>query len=109
MPLRQHALMRQERRASHEEGRERRQADIRHRGVAVARRPLAPLRKTGADLAQLADQVLNGGHPAEESTIGPQRKKKSRQAVQRNRRNHRMWHIGLNPLNEATQTATHSH
>jgi hypothetical protein len=109
MALRQRALMRQERRASHEEGRERRQADIRHRIVAVAQRPLAPVWKTGADLTQRPDQVLNGAHPAEESTIKSQRKTKSRRTLQRNQSIHRMWYIGLNSPHEATQTATHSH
>ena len=62
--LRQRSLMPKERRASHEEDRERRQTDVRHGVVAVARRALALVGETGADLAQLPDQLLNGAHPA---------------------------------------------
>ena len=65
----QRPLMRQERRASHEEDRERRQADVGHCIVAVTRRSLAPVRDTGTDLAQLLDQLRYGAHPALESTI----------------------------------------
>ena len=62
--LLQRALMRQERRASHEEDRERRQTDVGHRVITVTPRSLALVGKTGADLAQRPDQLRNGAHPA---------------------------------------------
>ena len=62
--LLQRALMRQERRASHEEDRERRQTDVGHREITVMPRSLALVGKTGADLAQRPDQLRNGAHPA---------------------------------------------
>ena len=76
MALLQRSLMRQERRACHEEDRERRQADIRHGIVAVTARSGALVRKTGADIAQLPDQLLNRAHPAKESTIESRHKPK---------------------------------
>src|SRR5271165_6359437 len=69
-------LMRQERRASHEEDRKRRQADVRHRLIAVTPRPLAPVRQTGADLAQPCEHLRNGDHLAKESTIESRHKPK---------------------------------
>jgi hypothetical protein len=56
-------LMPKERRASHEEDRESRQADVGHRVVAVTPRPLALVRQTGADLAQRPKNVRET-HPA---------------------------------------------
>ncbi len=44
LSLRQDALMRQERRAAHEEQGERRQADVRHRAAVARQRPFAPVR-----------------------------------------------------------------
>src|SRR5664279_778090 len=87
--------MRQERRASHEKCRERRQADVGHRVVAVAPRPFAPVGKTGADLAQLRYQLLNGAHTAGESTIESQGKSKLPDTVASGRKIHNMWQIGL--------------
>ena len=54
--LLQRALMRQERRASHEEDRERRQTNVRHRVIAVTPRSFALVGKTGADFSQRPDQ-----------------------------------------------------
>ena len=71
--LLQRALVRQERRAAHEEKRERRQADIGHREVALARRSLAPVGKTGTDAFQISDQVFKAGHPGSESKVVPRR------------------------------------
>src|SRR3954453_23963340 len=62
LPLRQGALMRQEGRTAHEEERERRQADVRHRVAAARLRPFAPVGKTGTDRAQLSNMVLEGAH-----------------------------------------------
>ena len=67
MALGQHPLMRQERRAAHEEQREGRKADIRHRIPAGLRRPLAPVGKTGADRPQLRYQRLQQAHATGES------------------------------------------
>ena len=77
VPFRQRPLMRQERRASHEEDRECRQADVGHRIVVVTAWSRALVRKTGADLAQLAYQFLNGAHSATESTIESRHKPKT--------------------------------
>ena len=74
--LRQRLLMPKERRASHEEDRERRQTDVRHCVVAVAPRAFALVGQTGADLAQRPDHVCNGAHPALESMIEPADKRK---------------------------------
>jgi hypothetical protein len=67
MTLGQTALMRQERRASHEKHRERREADIGHRVHALLPRSLPPVRKTRADLAQIRDQALQRAHTSVES------------------------------------------
>src|ERR1017187_3931622 len=50
--------MGQERRAAHEEDRECRQADVRHRVVVATRRPLALVRQTGADPLQFRYQFI---------------------------------------------------
>ncbi len=71
VPFLQRSLVRQERWASHEEDRERRQTNVGHCVVAVTPWPLALVGKTGADLAQLPDQLFNGAHQAEESVIEP--------------------------------------
>ena len=76
VPFRQCALMRQERRASHEEQREGGEADIRHR-VNVVPRPFTLVGKTGADLTQVGDQGLQGAHQAIESWFGRCRQAKS--------------------------------
>ena len=72
VPLRQRPLVPQERRALHEEHRERRQADVRH-GVAVAR-PLALVLKPGTDLFQFRQQFLQCAHAAVESHFTRPRK-----------------------------------
>ena len=58
----QGSLMRQERRTSHEEQGERRKTDIGHRVVAVAARSRALVGKTGADRAQLGNQIPDDAH-----------------------------------------------
>src|ERR1700693_387921 len=80
--LRQRLLMPKERRASHEEDRERRQTDVRHCIVVVAPRAFALVGQTGADLAQRPDHVRNGAPPALESMIEPADKRKPRYAVE---------------------------
>jgi hypothetical protein len=60
LPLRQGALMRQEGRTAHEEERERRQADVRHRIAAARLRPFAPVGKIGTDRAQFGNAVFKG-------------------------------------------------
>jgi hypothetical protein len=87
--------MPKERRASHEEDRECRQADVRHCIVAITRRTLALVGKTGADLAQLPDQLLNGAHPALELMIESAHKRKPLHAVGISQQIHNMWYIGL--------------
>src|ERR1700722_5172479 len=82
VPLCQRLLMRQERRASHEEDRECRQTDVRHGVVAVAPPALAPVGQIGADLAQRPDHVGHGAHPAQESVIQPPHKRKPLHAVE---------------------------
>jgi hypothetical protein len=96
VPLRQRSLMPKERRASHEEDRERRQTDVRHCVVAVTPRALALVGKTGADLAQRPDHVCNGAHAVQESVIESQHKRKPLHAVAIGQITHNMWHIGLN-------------
>src|ERR1700676_3755334 len=93
--------MPKERRASHEEDRERRQGDVRHCVVAVTRWPLALVRKTGTDLAQLPDQLRNGAHPALESTIEPPHKRKPLHAAEPGQQIHNMWLIGLRSPHDA--------
>ena len=72
-------------RTSHEEGRECRQPDVGHRVVAVTPRPFALAGKTGADLAQLPDQLLNGTHLVQESVIDSRHKRKLLYTAQRDR------------------------
>src|SRR5208282_1616701 len=98
-----------ERRASHEEDRESRQADVGHRVVAVTPRALALVRQTGADLAQRPDHVCNGAHPALESTIEPPRKGKLLHPVEANQQTHNLWHIGLGSSYYPPASATHLH
>ena len=69
MTLLRRPLVCQERGTSHEEYRESRQADVRHRVVAIAARPFALVRQTGADSIQLRDQFVNEAHPAVELKI----------------------------------------
>ena len=73
----QRALMAQERRASHEEHRERREADIGHGVFAVTAWPFALVREAGANAFQLSDQGLQHRHAAIESKIVPRRQAKS--------------------------------
>ena len=93
MALRQGALMGQERRAAHEEQRERRQADIRHRVGAIALRPLSPVRKTGADLLQIRDQALQRAHASVESRIDTARKLKPLDIATSPSKIYRLWQI----------------
>ena len=72
VPLGQCPLVPQERRALHEEHRERRQANVRH-GVAVAQ-PLAFVVEPGADLFQFRQQFLQCAHAAVESHFTRPRK-----------------------------------
>jgi len=67
LPRRQGPLMGQERRAAHEEQRERRQADVRHRVGAHGQWPFAPVGQTGTDRAQIGNAVFKGTHTASES------------------------------------------
>jgi hypothetical protein len=69
--------MAQERRASHEEHRERREADIGHGVFAVTAWPFALAREAGANVFQLIDQGLQDRHAAIESKIVPRRQAKS--------------------------------
>ncbi len=75
--LGQRALMAQKRGASHEEHRERREADVGHRVFAVAAWPLAPVREAGANAFQFGDKGLQDRHAAIESEIAPRRQAKS--------------------------------
>ena len=77
VPLRQGPLMRQERWASHEKQRERRQADVSHRIGATVLRSLALVRKTGAHLSQIRYQAFECTHPSGESCVEPTHKLKS--------------------------------
>jgi hypothetical protein len=67
------SLIIQERRASHEEQRERRQSDVGHCVRPVTAGVLAPIGKPGTDTAQFADQGLEDGHTAIESNFGARR------------------------------------
>src|ERR1700738_333012 len=68
--------MRQERWASHEKQRERRQTDVRHRIGATVLRSVALVRKTSAHLSQFRYQALECAHPSVESCAEPMRKLK---------------------------------
>jgi len=72
--------MAQERRASHEEHRERREADVGHGVFAVTAGPFALVRKTGANASQLSDQGRQDRHGAIESKIAPRRQAKASSA-----------------------------
>src|SRR5919202_723156 len=67
LPRRQGPLMGQERRAAHEEQRERRQADVRHCVGTDGQRSFATVRQTGTDRTQIGNVVLKGTHTAPES------------------------------------------
>ena len=69
VPLGERPLVPQERRALHEEHRERRQADVRH-GVAVAR-PHALVVKPSTDFLQVRQQFFQRVHAAVESHYHP--------------------------------------
>ena len=60
--------MAKERGTSHEKRRERGKADIGHCILAVAERPFAPVRKTGANGFEFGEQGLQRGHADSEST-----------------------------------------
>jgi hypothetical protein len=69
--------MAKERRASHEEHRERGEGDIGHGVFALTAWPFTLVRETGANAFQLSDQGLQDRHPAIESKIVPRRQAKS--------------------------------
>ena len=77
MPLGQCALMAEERRASHEEHRERREPDVGHGVFAVTAWSFAPVREAGANACQFSDQGLQDRHGGIESKIVPCRQAKS--------------------------------
>ena len=91
----QTALMTQEGRASHEKHRESRKADVGHGVLAVAVRPSALIRETGADGIQFGDQGLQGSHRAIESKIVPRRQAKSSYTVTRTEECRGLLHIRL--------------
>jgi hypothetical protein len=91
----QTALMTQEGRASHEKHRESRKADVGHGVLAVAVRPSALVRETGADGIQFGDQRLQGSHRAIESKIVPRRQAKSSYTVTRTEECRGLLHIRL--------------
>src|ERR1039458_8795352 len=113
--------MGQERRAAHEEDRECRQADVRHRVVVATRRPLALVRQTGADPFQFRYQFINEAHPAVESRIESGHKGELLHRVGRREEIHNLWYFGLGPARcrpapmphaasfELTTSATHSY
>jgi hypothetical protein len=70
-------LMREERRAAHEEHRKRRQPDVNHGVLTVAMRAQAPVRKSGAGFAQRLDQGLQRTHALIGSETAPRRQAKS--------------------------------
>jgi hypothetical protein len=61
----------------HEEDGKCRQANVGHGVITVTRWPLPLIRKTGADLTQLPNQLLYGAHPTVESRIESRRKNKN--------------------------------
>ena len=77
VPLRQPPLIIEKRSTAHEEQRERRQSDIRHRVFAGPPRGFAPVRKTGANLAQRRDQGFGGVHQSSGSDCQACRQAKS--------------------------------
>jgi hypothetical protein len=81
--------------ATHEEQRERRQADVGHAVVAGAARSLALVGKTGADRVQLGNEGLDHTHTDVESTSESQYKKNLPNAVADRHETHNMWQIGL--------------
>jgi len=95
LSLRQDALMRQERRAAHEEQRERRQADIRHRVGADRQRRLATVGQTGADRAQIGNAVLKDTHTASESCFAARRKAAVATMAPSDEENHAWWRLRL--------------
>ena len=86
--------MGQERWISHEEHRERGEADIRHRVIVIPWR-FAPVGQTGANLAQFGNQRLQGVHQATESTFAPRRQAKSVLPWDRAEEIHGLLPIGL--------------
>ncbi len=78
-------------------------------GIAVTQRPLALVGKTGADLAQLPDQLLNRAHPVQESVIESQHKREPMQGVDGGQETHNLWHFGRRSLHEVPTSATRSH
>jgi hypothetical protein len=95
LPLRQDALMRQERRAAHEEERERKQADVRHRVGADRQRPFATVGQTGADRAQIGNAVLKDTHTASESWFAARRKAGVATMAPSDEENHAWWRLRL--------------
>src|SRR6202040_2966879 len=112
---RQHPLMSQERRTSHEEQRKRRHADISHRVEALLPRSLPSVRKTSADLPQIRDEALQRAHPSVESRVESQHKHNLLDIVQTSHKTYYMWQIGLthpapsDPLTKPHWNETHLH
>jgi hypothetical protein len=77
MSLGQGSLMAQERRASHEKHRERREADVGHHVFAVTAWAFARVREAGANVLQFSDQGLQDSHATIESKIVTDRQAKS--------------------------------
>jgi hypothetical protein len=110
LSLCQAALIRQERRATHEEQRERGEADIRHRVGADGQRPFAPVGETGTDLPQRGNAFLKGTHASSESRFAARRKAVIVETVPSERESRPWWHWGLTPTTPIRiQNATQSH
>jgi len=94
MPVPQRPLICQEGRAPHEKHRKCRQADIGHGILAVAARSHPLVRQPGADLLELANQLVNQRHPEVESHLPavsePPKWPKPAHFP-------RLWHDGLTP------------
>ena len=92
MSLGQRALVGQERRASREEHRERREADVRHSILAVAAWPFAPVWQAGANAFQFSDQGLQDCHAAIESKAASRRQAKSPSVHGEEVKTRELWH-----------------
>lgn len=95
MSFGERALMAQERGASHEKHRERRETDVGQGVFTITARSLAPIRQTGADSFQLSDQGLQGRHRGIESKIAPRRQAKSSRIPAESEETRGPWHFRL--------------
>jgi hypothetical protein len=110
LPLRQGALMGQERRTAHEEERERGQADIGHRVCAAGQRSFATIGKTGTDRAQFANVFLKGTHTSSESEFAARRKAAAGDSGPSAEEGCAEWHLRLTPPKRVpVDSATQSH